>query len=510
MRVRNFSLLIINETMDHTYNSPGEGLNLEQNVQDSFAPVQKNSNRYLYLARLQAEREQLKQNYRAESAKIYNWEQKQELLSQHRSALAKNQYQMGLALAMERKTFSDIPLTYGRDPALSLKVQQSIALLETSNYSDELVAEAKKRLRHLKNRGLHHQGHQLHELYAKFEQAINSKEESSEAEVEKLVHDHFVDSQRDPSSWTASEKYPLHHKKDDEKSYSLEALTKAYEVVPVAMKERHKNSPEIEASEIDGAEVAGLEEQKYAPSEERVVKKSFFKRKVVSAIAKAAVVVGGIAAFVGLGYHALRESNDAPTAEYHGQAAAEIINSNTEVKSAGKKILEARGAETEIQNIAVPVPIVAKAPQKSVVGLANDFYEKIDAELEKEKKFRNDFYGALDAEFKKEKKSHDAFYADIDAELEKEKRTHDNFYDELDAEWDKKHTYWWYVDDVYQLKSEVQKDDTIVGLWKDYSARGGQHSFTEYLNEIKSQNPQLKNPDKIKVGETLDGVPSPD
>lgn len=47
----------------------------------------------------------------------------------------------------------------------------------------------------------------------------------------------------------------------------------------------------------------------------------------------------------------------------------------------------------------------------------------------------------------------------------------------------------------------VQKNDTIVDLWRNNYQ--GPLAFDEYLREVKRQNPQLKNPDKIWPGQML-------
>ncbi len=488
---------------DATNELPVPASDLEQSVKDSFAPVQTNSHRDFYLTKLQAEREELKQKYQLEKAKVDSWEERQELLSQHRSALAKNQYQMSLARALEGKTFSDIPITYGGDPLLSYKIRQSITLLEISEYSDKLVAAAKRHYQHFKNRGLHHEGHQLHELYLRFEQVLQAREKEggvgdhdswkgykpgmNDAEIEfdeqeidaeewdeilaleNTLEDTAEHAVADPLAADAnegrekpgSEKYPSNPQKDDDESaYSLEALTKAYRVDPGTAKETATQELDMALSEV------AAEEPKYVPLslvEGKGAKKKNLKGRVLGGLARAAFVVGGIAV-VFSGYHALRNVNTAPKAEYHGTAIVEIASSpKAEVKESAAKRTVAfdQKAVIDVEKEALQQKNVAKAPLKKV-------------------------------QLKNAIQSADDFYAQIEAELEQEKKSRDAFYDELN----KKHT-------DFQLEHLVEKGDTIFGLWKNYAVNGGPLAFKNYLRDVKKENPKLKNPDKIWPGQTL-------
>lgn len=101
----------------------------------------------------------------------------------------------------------------------------------------------------------------------------------------------------------------------------------------------------------------------------------------------------------------------------------------------------------------------------------------------------------------------DNFYEKIEAELEREKRSRNDVYGALDVELNKKHAYWWYVDDAdLHADHQVQQGDTVFTLCKAYAEY---LSLENCLREVKKENPKLENLDKLRVGQEL-RIPSLD
>jgi len=190
------------------------------------------------------------------------------------------------------------------------------------------------------------------------------------------------------------------------------------------------------------------------------------KNKVLNHAAKAAfVAVAGLAAVVGYNYLPswFNFAADEALSHSHEEAAAvtiPITKTRDHIKNRYVKCTDQDTVEKkrDIKPIVIPVTVTAKAPEKKLVE--EDIYAQLDVPPE-------DIYADLE--------SQEDIYAGLDL----------------------------VGGEDYHLQYHIQPGDTIFGLWKQYAAEGGPIAFTDYLKDVKKENPILKNPDKIWAGEEL-------
>ena len=134
--------------------SPEELHSLEEKIKDANSQVSGMSNAQLYFSQLADERQQIKDTYQAKKEKLNTPEERDELLSQHRSALATNQYLMGIAKSVQGKSFSDILSVESAN--LNLKSKKSLALLSMleAKADKDFILDAKGQLKTLTDSGL--------------------------------------------------------------------------------------------------------------------------------------------------------------------------------------------------------------------------------------------------------------------------------------------------------------------------------------------------------------------